>query len=98
MDAWKQKAAEQAELRNEALDANSFVNNSTGKPRALDRKQNYAFSFGGPVYIPKVYHGQNKSFFYVSYERYRERRLRRAGVIAILKEIQKATITQLDRY
>jgi len=61
------------ELRNEALDANSFVNNSRGAPRALDRKQNYAFSFGGPVYIPKVYNGKNKSFFYASYERYRER-------------------------
>jgi len=61
------------ELRNEALDANSFVNNSRALPRALDRKQNYAFSFGGPVTIPKVYHGKNKSFFYTSYERYRER-------------------------
>jgi len=61
------------ELRNEALDANSFVNNSRAVPRALDRKQNYAFSFGGPVYIPKLYNGKNKSFFYVSYERYRER-------------------------
>ena len=61
------------ELRNEALDANSFVNNARGLPRALDRKQNYAFSFGGPVYIPKVYNGKNKSFFYASYERYRER-------------------------
>ena len=67
------------ELRNEALDANSFVNNSRGTPRALDRKQNYAFSFGGPVYVPKVYNGKNKSFFYASYERYRERTvLRRA--------------------
>jgi hypothetical protein len=28
----------------------------------------YAGSVGGPVYIPKVYNGKNKTFFYTSYE------------------------------
>ena len=41
--------------------------------RSLDRKQNGAVSLGGPVYIPKVYNGKDKTFFYVTYERYRER-------------------------
>jgi len=62
-------------LRNEALNANTFANNARGLPRTLDRKQNYAFSFGGPVYIPKVYDGRNKTFFYTVYERYSERTL-----------------------
>ena len=60
-------------LRNEALNANSFTNNAQGLKRALDRKQNYAFSFGGPFSIPKVYSGRNRTFFYTSYERYKER-------------------------
>jgi hypothetical protein len=59
-------------LRNEALNANSFANNFRGVARPLDRKQNYAFSFGGPVVIPKLYNGHNKTFFYSSYERYHE--------------------------
>jgi hypothetical protein len=62
-------------LRNEDLDSNSFANNAQGKPRALDRQQDYAFSFGGPAYIPKVYDGRNRTFFYVAYERFRERNL-----------------------
>ena len=59
-------------LRNEDLNANSFANNFRGTPRPLDRKQNYAFSFGGPVVIPKIYNGHNKTFFYGAYERYHE--------------------------
>jgi hypothetical protein len=62
-------------LHNEDFNANTFSNKARGVNRALDRKQNFAFSFGGPVYIPKLYNGRNKTFFYVAYERYRERTL-----------------------
>lgn len=60
-------------VRNEALNANTFANNFRGVRRPQDRKINYAGSFGGPVIIPKVYNGRNRTFFYFSYERYRER-------------------------
>ncbi|MCC7173835.1 MAG: carboxypeptidase regulatory-like domain-containing protein, partial [Bryobacterales bacterium] len=62
-------------LRNEALNANLFANNARGVKRPLDRKQNYAFSFGGPVVIPKLYNGKNRTFFYAAYENYRDRNL-----------------------
>lgn len=62
-----------AGLRNEALNANTFANKARGAERAPDRKHNWAFSFGGPVYIPKLYDGRNRTFFYTSYERYKER-------------------------
>ena len=42
-------------LRNEAFNANSLANNARGLKRPLERKQNYAFSFGGPVYLPKIF-------------------------------------------
>jgi hypothetical protein len=57
-------------LRNEDLNANTFSNNAHGLPRAKDREKNYAFSFGAPVWVPKVYNGHDKTFFYASYERY----------------------------
>ena len=60
-------------LRNEALNANTFANKARGVDRQPDRKHNFAFSGGGPVYIPKIYDGRNKTFFYGSYERYKER-------------------------
>jgi hypothetical protein len=62
-------------LRNEALNANTFVNKARGASRTPDRKQNYAASFGAPVYIPKLYNGRNRTFFYTAYERYKERTL-----------------------
>jgi hypothetical protein len=62
-------------LRNEALNANTFPNKARGTKRAQDRKQNFAGSFGGPVYIPKVYNGHDRTFFYVAYERFRMRTL-----------------------
>lgn len=62
-------------MRNEALDANTFTNNFHGTPRSLDRLFDYAFSFGGPIDIPKVYRGKDKSFFYTTYERYKQRQI-----------------------
>ena len=38
------------------------------KPRV--RNYNYGASGGGPVYIPKVYNGRNRTFFYASLEKY----------------------------
>jgi len=63
------------QLRNEALNANSFINNATGRPRPLERRFNYGGSIGGPVVIPKLYNGRDKTFFFVALEKYRERQL-----------------------
>jgi hypothetical protein len=57
-------------LRNEVFNANTFGNNARGTPRAKDREHNYAFSMGGPVWLPKVYDGHNRTFFYAAYEKY----------------------------
>ena len=46
---------------------------SAACPALQDRKQNVAVTGGGPVIIPKVYNGKDKTFFYVTYERYRDR-------------------------
>jgi len=60
------------QFRNESLNANSFANNAYGRPRPRDRRHNWALSFGGPVLIPKVYDGRNKSFFYLAFEKYKD--------------------------
>jgi Carboxypeptidase regulatory-like domain len=56
-------------LQNEALDANSFTNNFDGTPRARNRRDDMAFAVGGPVWIPKIYNGKNKTFFFFAWER-----------------------------
>jgi len=63
-------------LRNEALDANSWINKvtiitATGLPtrRSRDRYFQAGGSFGGPIRIPHLYNGRDKSFFFFNYDR-----------------------------
>lgn len=48
--------------------ANDFFNNQQGRARPDFLFNRWGGSFGGPVYIPKVYHGKNKTFFMWGYE------------------------------
>ncbi|MEX2263412.1 MAG: TonB-dependent receptor [Bryobacteraceae bacterium] len=59
--------------QNDALRANTFANNAIGQARAPFKQSNYGYSVGGPVYIPKVYDGRNKTFFFHNFETTRER-------------------------
>ncbi len=58
-------------LRNSYFDARDAVTAAAGNPVNVDRENNYGFSLGGPVYLPKVYHGKDKTFFHVSLEKYK---------------------------
>ncbi len=43
-----------------------------GKVRPRNRRNDFGGTLGGPVYIPKIYNGHNKTFFFWSYEQYLE--------------------------
>jgi len=43
-----------------------------GKFRPRNRRNDYGGTFGGPFIIPKVYNGKNRTFFFYSYERFKE--------------------------
>jgi hypothetical protein len=58
-------------FRNTALDANSWNNNQNGQPRPPDHQNDFGGSLGGPVRIPKLYDGRQKTFFFFSWEQYR---------------------------
>lgn len=55
-------------LRNDALDANNWFNNVAGAPKQALRQNDFGGTFGGPLLIPGVYNGKNKTFFFGSYE------------------------------
>ena len=59
---------------NEDLNAaGSFSNDGSGnKVRPRNRRNDYGGTLGGPVWIPKLYDGRNKTFFFYSWEQYRE--------------------------
>ena len=60
-------------LRNDKLDANNFFSNAGGIPRQAFRQNQFGFTLGGPVVLPKVYHGRDKTFFFGDYEGTRRR-------------------------
>jgi len=60
-------------LRNNKLDANNFFNNARGIARPIYKQHDFGGSAGGPIVIPKLYNGKNKTFFFASYEAFRNR-------------------------
>lgn len=59
-------------LRNSALDANTYFNNLNNKPLPSFKRSQFGGSLSGPVYIPKLHDGKNKTFFLFSYEGLRQ--------------------------
>ncbi|MBL8232046.1 MAG: carboxypeptidase regulatory-like domain-containing protein [Bryobacterales bacterium] len=55
-------------LRNDKLNANTWANNRNNVPRGRQRRNDYGFSISGPVYLPKVYDGRNKTFFFFNWD------------------------------
>ncbi len=60
-------------LRNEKLDANNFFNNGRGIARPIYKQNDFGATAGGPIWIPKIYNGRNKTFFFFSFEAFRNR-------------------------
>jgi hypothetical protein len=60
-------------LRNNAFDANDWFSNRAGKSRQIYKQNDFGATVGGPVWIPKVYRGKDKTFFFFSYEGFRNR-------------------------
>ncbi|MEO8593514.1 MAG: TonB-dependent receptor [Candidatus Solibacter sp.] len=54
-------------LTNEVLNAHQPY---TGT-RAASRQNNFGGTYGGPIYIPKIYNGHNRTFFFFSFEGFR---------------------------
>jgi hypothetical protein len=52
--------------------ANNFFANRAGQPIANQPFRDWAGSLGGPVFIPKLYDGRNKTFFFITTESYRQ--------------------------
>ncbi|HEX4945537.1 MAG TPA: carboxypeptidase-like regulatory domain-containing protein, partial [Blastocatellia bacterium] len=65
--------------RNDFLNANTFFNNAAGTPRQKQRQNFFGVAVGGPMIFPRfgtggspIYNGRNKSFWFFSYEGFRE--------------------------
>jgi hypothetical protein len=52
--------------------ANNFFYNASGRTRPETTFYTWGAAFGGPVSVPKVYNGKNRTFFWVATESYRQ--------------------------
>src|SRR5260370_19631987 len=50
------------------LTANSFFNNRNGLGNPVTHFNQYGATVGGPIFIPKVFNGKNKLFFFFAWE------------------------------
>lgn len=57
-------------FQNTYLNANTYEKAATGAPRNNDQLSQTGAVLDGPVIIPKLYDGRDKTFFMVSFERY----------------------------
>ncbi len=57
-------------FENTYLDANTYDRNTSGKPRPNNQVNQTGLVLDGPVVLPKLYNGRNKTFFMFSFERY----------------------------
>jgi hypothetical protein len=55
-------------LRNDVLDANNWFNDNAGLHKTAERQNDFGSTVGGPVRIPGLYNGKDKTFFFFSYE------------------------------
>ncbi|HTV55568.1 MAG TPA: TonB-dependent receptor [Terriglobia bacterium] len=55
-------------LRNSGVDAANFFENSANEAKGEFRMNQFGFTLGGPITIPHVYNGKDKTFFFVDYQ------------------------------
>lgn len=72
-------------LRNDKLDAKTYAFTQARPPKDPFRWNQYGFTLGGPVWIPKIYNGRNRLFFMSNFEGFRSRKqLRVVGDVPTL--------------
>lgn len=55
-------------FRNDVLNANDFQSNRVGAPKTAFRWNQPGLRIDGPVYLPRLYDGRNRTFFMYSWE------------------------------
>jgi Carboxypeptidase regulatory-like domain len=58
-------------LKNRALDATNWITNYQNQKKPIDTQNDFGGLVSGPVFIPKLYNGRDKTFFLFDYEGFR---------------------------
>src|SRR5579884_1610022 len=55
-------------FKNSALDCTDFFINKAGQKNPVSQDHRYGLTIGGPAYLPKLYNGRDKTFFFFAWE------------------------------
>ena len=55
-------------LRNDAMDASNWFNDNLGKPKGEERQNDFGGTLGGPVSLFRHHNGDQRTFYFGSYE------------------------------
>jgi hypothetical protein len=77
-------------VQNTVLDANPFFSNLAGLPRSPTRNVRAGATLGGPILIPHLYHGQNRTFFIFGYDLSRQADNRGTGTTTVPSSAERA--------
>jgi len=59
-------------LRNDAFNANDYIDNSLGNPRLVLKRNQFGGTVGGPISFPKLVDGRDRFFFFFGYQGQRQ--------------------------
>jgi hypothetical protein len=83
-------------FRNTVLDANCWFCNANAIPRQPEHQNDFGGTLGGPLILPRIYDGRDKTFYFVSYEGLRLDQPSFTGIIdvptAALRQFASPTI------
>jgi len=57
--------------RDNGLNANNWFSNRNGSPLVDGKRDNFGGTVGGPVRIPGLYNGKNRTFFFADFDRFK---------------------------
>lgn len=76
-------------FRNDKLNANDWNSNRFGRQKGVFHDNVFGGAFGGPVHLPKVYNGKDKTFFFVNYEATRRRTGSNAQLASVPSDLER---------
>ncbi|HKA00689.1 MAG TPA: TonB-dependent receptor [Candidatus Solibacter sp.] len=68
-------------LQNDFLNAPTFFDNLNNRPKSIKRQNTFGGGVGAPIYLPKIYKGRNRTFFFVNYEGTRRPSLSTSSIV-----------------
>jgi len=84
-------------IKNTVFNAHNFFDTSTTKKAPLNYNQ-WGFTLGGPVIIPKLYNGRNKTFFFGSYEKLNQKALSAGTSTVMTAAMESGDFSALGTY